>query len=210
MILSWGLSVWTEGVAEFIKLGLEYWGELNVEDALIQWDRVSWPISAINNASFIIFSAKNLWLVFVKSRNFIDTFLPKISYRSSFNLGLLKWSSIVCRTLSHLSDALRLEDLAGGFFFGVDDRIESCSGELDISCAVGWIGWVSSTDYSISAWGSSTDCSSASSWEKSRKLTNNILFQFPHTGDDWKIIASDFEKKWNFPHCLGALDGKHI
>ena len=36
------------------------------------------------------------------------------------------------------------------------------------------------------------------------------MFQFSHTGDDWKIIASDCENKWNFPHCLGALDGKHI
>ena len=23
-------------------------------------------------------------------------------------------------------------------------------------------------------------------------------------------MASDFEKKWQFPHCLGAIDGKHV
>jgi hypothetical protein len=26
----------------------------------------------------------------------------------------------------------------------------------------------------------------------------------------WKEIARDFENTWNFPHCIGALDSKHI
>ena len=26
----------------------------------------------------------------------------------------------------------------------------------------------------------------------------------------WKEIANDFWKYWNYPHCLGAIDGKHI
>ena len=30
------------------------------------------------------------------------------------------------------------------------------------------------------------------------------------TEQEWKTIAHEFEKKWNFSHCIGALDGKHI
>lgn len=32
----------------------------------------------------------------------------------------------------------------------------------------------------------------------------------PSTEADWKKIATDFEQKWNFPHCIGAIDGKHV
>ena len=32
----------------------------------------------------------------------------------------------------------------------------------------------------------------------------------PSTEDGWRDVADDFERKWNFPHCCGALDGKHI
>ena len=28
--------------------------------------------------------------------------------------------------------------------------------------------------------------------------------------EDWKNVAEDFECIWNFPHVLGAIDGKHV
>ena len=30
------------------------------------------------------------------------------------------------------------------------------------------------------------------------------------TAEDWQRIESRFAQRWNFPNCVGALDGKHI
>ncbi|KAL4084671.1 hypothetical protein QTP88_027598 [Uroleucon formosanum] len=34
--------------------------------------------------------------------------------------------------------------------------------------------------------------------------------QLPKNSEGWSAVAKEFESKWNFPHCIGAVDGKHI
>ncbi|KAK0400906.1 hypothetical protein QR680_015512 [Steinernema hermaphroditum] len=41
-----------------------------------------------------------------------------------------------------------------------------------------------------------------------KALKNNI--SFPETPDGWLELSNAFEQQWNFPHVLGAIDGKHI
>ena len=35
-----------------------------------------------------------------------------------------------------------------------------------------------------------------------------FIFQLPSSEEQWKAIADEFDR-WYFPHCIGALDGKH-
>ena len=42
-----------------------------------------------------------------------------------------------------------------------------------------------------------------------RQITNIDYFQIPDTEAKWLETAEGF-KRWNFPNCIGALDGKHI
>ncbi|XP_031356255.1 protein ALP1-like isoform X1 [Photinus pyralis] len=41
-------------------------------------------------------------------------------------------------------------------------------------------------------------------------VLHNDYLQPPRNEEEWLSIATSFENTWNFPHCLGALDGKHI
>lgn len=36
------------------------------------------------------------------------------------------------------------------------------------------------------------------------------MFTMPSTADEWKAVARQFGTRWNFHHCCGAIDGKHI
>ncbi len=50
-----------------------------------------------------------------------------------------------------------------------------------------------------------------------REVCEAIIAEFaeeviacPTTPDEWKTIADKFSHRWQFHHCIGALDGKHI
>ena len=36
------------------------------------------------------------------------------------------------------------------------------------------------------------------------------MLQVPSSEQEWLAIAQEFEKKWDFPHAIGAMDGKHV
>ena len=50
--------------------------------------------------------------------------------------------------------------------------------------------------------------------ENSDALWNQLLakgfLRAPKTEEEWTEIADQFESKWNFENCLGAIDGKHV
>ena len=36
------------------------------------------------------------------------------------------------------------------------------------------------------------------------------LVAMPDSPDGWRAVARGFSSRWNFHHCVGAVDGKHI
>ena len=41
-------------------------------------------------------------------------------------------------------------------------------------------------------------------------VLHGVYLKTPSTPREWKKISQDFNDLWNFPHCLGAGDGKHV
>ena len=39
---------------------------------------------------------------------------------------------------------------------------------------------------------------------------NDSYVKIPNTSSQWEKVAQEFAEKWQFPNCIGALDGKHI
>ena len=37
-----------------------------------------------------------------------------------------------------------------------------------------------------------------------------LYVKAPATEREWKDVSDQFERMWNFPHCVGVIDGKHI
>ena len=42
------------------------------------------------------------------------------------------------------------------------------------------------------------------------KVLSQGYLRSPSTEEEWKQISNDFEEIWNLPHCIGAIDEKHI
>lgn len=46
--------------------------------------------------------------------------------------------------------------------------------------------------------------------EEVSSIDKYFVFQLPCCESQWKAISDGFNRRWNYPHCIGAVDGKHI
>lgn len=42
------------------------------------------------------------------------------------------------------------------------------------------------------------------------KVLSPKVLLLPTNHEQWRKIATEFDQLWEFPHCIGAIDGKHI
>ena len=42
------------------------------------------------------------------------------------------------------------------------------------------------------------------------KNMEHLYLNVPSNAEDWLKIAREFDEKWQFPNCIGAIDGKHV
>ncbi|XP_065650245.1 uncharacterized protein LOC136078402 [Hydra vulgaris] len=50
-------------------------------------------------------------------------------------------------------------------------------------------------------------------YETCNGIWNNFLQEYvkaPNSETEWEKIAHEFETRWHFTHCVGAIDGKHV
>ena len=44
--------------------------------------------------------------------------------------------------------------------------------------------------------------------EANWKAPHQLYVKASSTEKEWKGVSDQFERTWNFPHCVGAIDGK--
>lgn len=42
------------------------------------------------------------------------------------------------------------------------------------------------------------------------KKLSPVYLHMPENENEWRQVAQQFQERWNFPHCLGSIDGKHF
>ena len=47
-------------------------------------------------------------------------------------------------------------------------------------------------------------------WDAFIEALAGEYMRFPSNEEDWRKITKEHEEMWQFPHCIGAIDGKHI
>ncbi|XP_071649043.1 uncharacterized protein [Temnothorax longispinosus] len=41
-------------------------------------------------------------------------------------------------------------------------------------------------------------------------ILKDEFLRMPTSAEEWNIVANNFGQRWNFHHCIGAMDGKHV